>query len=176
FGQLDAAGAALVARVLAAYAVGLLGYACFQLFTRASYAVGDMRAPALANAAMALAGSALMLGAFAVASGQNRVVVLGLAYSAVMPAGALGLGMIVRRRVGRRCVELGSVGRGVACGLAAGVTARLVADHLPGGGRLTEALAVVVATIAAAGVYLGGQWWLRAPEVRRHRSLGTDPA
>ncbi len=176
FGQLDAAGAALVARVLAAYAVGLLGYACFQLFTRASYAVGDMRAPALANAAMALAGSALMLGAFAVASGQNRVVVLGLAYSTVMAAGALGLGMIVRRRVGRRCVELGSVGRGVACGLAAGVTARLVADHLPGGGRLTEALAVVVATIAAAGVYLGGQWWLRAPELRRHKAMSTEPA
>jgi len=176
FGQLDAAGAFLVARVLAAYAVGLLGYACFQLFTRASYAVGDMRTPAVANAVMAVAGSGLMLGAFTVVSGDRRVVVLGLAYSAVMVAGAVALGVVVRRQVGQRSVDLGSLGRGVACGLAAGVTARLVADRIAGDGRLAGALAVVVATLAAAAVYLGGQWWLRAPELRRHKALSTEPA
>jgi len=176
FGQLDATGTSLVARVLAAYAVGLLGYACFQLFTRASYAMGDMRSPALANAAMAVAGSALMLGAFAVASGDNRVVVLGLAYSAVMIGGAVALALIVRRQVGHRCVDLGSLGRAVACGLAAGVAARLVADRFAGGGRLVEALSVAVASLGAGAVYVAGQWWLRAPELRRYRSLSSEPA
>ncbi len=176
FGQLDAAGVALVARVLAVYGVGLLGFACFQLFTRASYASGDMRTPALVNAAMAAVGSGLMLGTFALASGGSRVVVLGGAYSAVMVAGAVGLAAVVRRQVKQPCVDLRSLGRGLACGLAAGVTARLVADRISGSGRLAGALAVIVATPAAAAVYLAGQWWLRAPELRRRQSLRTGPA
>ncbi|MGI8777414.1 MAG: murein biosynthesis integral membrane protein MurJ [Acidimicrobiales bacterium] len=167
FGQLDAAGATLVARVLAGYGIGLLGYACFQLFTRASYASGDMRAPALVNGAMAAAGSALMMVAFALASGGTRVVVLGLAYSAVTVAGAVGLAVIVGHQVGHSCIDLGSLGRGLVCGVAAGVTARLVADRIAGGGRVADALAVVVATTAAVAVYIGGQWGLGAPELRR---------
>ncbi len=176
FGQLDAAGISLVARVLAAYGVGLLGFACFQLFTRASYATGDMRTPALVNAAMAALGSGLMVGAFALSSGGTRVVVLGAAYSAVMIAGAVGLAVAVRRQVGQPFVDLGSLGRGLACAVAAGVTARLVADRISGSGRLAGAAAVVVATPAAAAVYLAGQWWLRAPELRRRQSLRTGSA
>ncbi len=176
FGQLDGAGVSLVAKVLAAYGVGLLGFACFQLFTRASYAIGDMRTPALVNAAMAAIGSGLMLGAFALSSGGTRVVVLGGAYSAVMVAGAVGLAVVVRRQVGQPCIDLGSLGRGLACGLAAGVTARIVADRISGGGRLAGVVAVIVATPAAAAVYLAGQWWLRAPEMRRRQLLRTGPA
>src|SRR5207302_6555566 len=40
-GALDAAGGRLVARVLAAYALGIIGWSALQLLTRASYAVGD---------------------------------------------------------------------------------------------------------------------------------------
>jgi putative peptidoglycan lipid II flippase len=172
FGQLDSGGVALVARVLAAYGVGLLGYACFQLFTRASYANGDMRSPALVNAAVAVAGSALMLVTFALASGSDRVVVLGAVYSAVTAAGAVALVVVVARQVGRRCVDLGSLGRGLGCALVAGVAARLVADRLAGGRRLTDALAVAAATVAAAAVYLAGQWSLGAPELRRRPGAG----
>ena len=52
-GALDTAGAALVGRVLAAYAIGLIGYASFQLLTRAAYATADCPRPACGVAAVA---------------------------------------------------------------------------------------------------------------------------
>ena len=44
-GQLDAQGSELVAAVLASFMTGLLGYSCFFLLTRASYAIDDVRSP-----------------------------------------------------------------------------------------------------------------------------------
>ncbi|MCU1461542.1 MAG: putative rane protein putative virulence factor [Acidimicrobiales bacterium] len=97
-GAFNRAGATLTARVLVAYAVGLLGYACFQLLTRASYATGDIRTPTLVNLGLTLGGSALMLVLFAAASGGQRVVNLGWAHSLAMTAGAIALGIAVRAR------------------------------------------------------------------------------
>src|SRR5207253_9806191 len=48
-GALDRGGATLVAEVLAAYALGITGYSGIQLLTRASYAAGDVRTPALVS-------------------------------------------------------------------------------------------------------------------------------
>jgi putative peptidoglycan lipid II flippase len=172
-GELDAAGTSLAARVLAAYALGLLGYAGFQLLTRASYAAGDTRTPTVVNLGMAAGGSALMLGLFAAVTGGDRVVVLGLAHSAAMVGGSAALLLLVRRRVGERCLSGATLTRGLACGLAAAVAARLVADRLPGGGRPTALVAVALGTAAGLSVYLAGQWWLRAPELRRLRPEAT---
>jgi putative peptidoglycan lipid II flippase len=97
-GDFDAAGAALTGRVLAAYAFGLLGYACFQLFTRAAYATGDTRTPTIINLAATLGGSVLMVALFAASSGGQRVVNLGWAHSAAMTAAAVALGFAVRAR------------------------------------------------------------------------------
>ena len=173
-GALDAGGTSLAARVLAAYALGLLGYAGFQLLTRASYATGDTRTPTAVNLGVAAGGSALMLVLYAAATGGDRVVVLGLAHSVAMVAGAAALLLLVRRRVGERCLSYASLGRGVACGLAAGLAARLVADRLPGGGRPTALLAVALGTLAGLAVYLVAQWWLGAPELRRLRVPGRS--
>ena len=171
-GGLDADGARLVARVLAAYALGLVGYAGFQLLTRASYATGDTRTPALVSLGVAAAGTASMVTLFALASGDDRVVALGAAHSAVMVGGAAVLLVLVRRRVGEPCLAPGSLPRGLAAGLAAGVAARVVADRLAGGGRATDAAAVLLGAAAAGAVYLLVQWWLRAPELRRLRTTG----
>jgi putative peptidoglycan lipid II flippase len=100
-GGFDTAGASLTARVVAAYAVGLIGYACFQLLTRASYATGDIRAPTLVNLGLTVVGSALMVVLFAAASGGQRIVNLGWAHSVAMTAGAVALGVLVRARVRR---------------------------------------------------------------------------
>jgi putative peptidoglycan lipid II flippase len=166
-GELDAAGTSLAARVLAAYALGLLGYAGFQLLTRASYASGDTRTPTVVNLGVAAGGSALMLLLYAAATGGDRVMVLGLAHSAAMVAGSAALLLLVRRRVGERCFSSASLARGLACGLAAALAARLVADRLPGTGRLAALAAVALGTAAGLSVYLTGQWWLGAPELRR---------
>ena len=173
FGQLDVAGVELAARVLAAYGLGLLGYAAFHLLTRASYAMDDMRSPTLVNAAVTIGGSMLMLVLFGLASGDDRVAALGLAHSAAMTAAALALAAVVGRRVGARGVDTGALARGVACAVVAGVAARLIADRMGGAGRIDGAVTVVVATVAAGGIYLMGQWWLRAPELRRRRPVGA---
>lgn len=90
-GAIDRAGADLVGRVLAAYAVGLLGYSVFQLLARASTAAGDARLPALIGLGMAGAGAVLMVAASALSNGGERVVVLGLVHSVVATVGALVL-------------------------------------------------------------------------------------
>ena len=169
-GELDAGGTALAARVLAAYALGLLGYAGFQLLTRAAYAIGDTRTPTVVNLGVAAAGSALMLGLYSAANGGDRVVVLGVAHSVAMVGGSVALLLLVRRRVGERCLSSASLARGSACGVAAAVAARLVADRLPGGGRPAALVAVALGAVAGLAVYLAGQWWLGAPELRRRAS------
>ncbi|HEV3401387.1 MAG TPA: lipid II flippase MurJ, partial [Acidimicrobiales bacterium] len=87
-GSLDAGGATLAADVLAAYALGLVGYSGFHLLTRASYAAGDTRSPAIVNLGVAAVGSALMAVLFVLASGGDRVMVLGLAHALAMLGGA----------------------------------------------------------------------------------------
>jgi putative peptidoglycan lipid II flippase len=169
-GHLDAAGAGLTARVLAAYALGLLGYAGLQLLTRASYAMGDTRTPALVYGGVAAGGSLLMVVLFAATTGDDRVVSLGLAHSVAMMAGSAALLALVRRRAGERCLAPGSLARAVACAAGAGMAARLVSDRLDGGGRVSAMAAVAVATALAGALYLAGQWWLRAPELRGLRT------
>ena len=168
-GALDASGARLAADVLAAYAVGLAGYAGFHLLTRASYATGDTRTPAIVNLGVAAVGSTLMVALFAAAVGDARVTALGLAHSIAMVGGAAVLLVLVRRRVGEACVAPGSLLRAGGAGLAAGLAARVVADLVPAGGRPAAAAAVALGGLAAAAVYLAVQTWLRAPELRRLR-------
>jgi putative peptidoglycan lipid II flippase len=178
-GNLNAAGAGLVARVLAAYALGLGGYAGFQLLTRASYALDDTRTPTLVNAVVAAAGSGLMVLLFALAAGDDRVVVVGLAHSLVMTGASVAVLATLRRRLGRWCVPLAGLLRASVCALAAGGLARVLADALPSGGRSGAALTLVVAGGGATLVYLAGQWGLGAPELRtlwaRHRLSTAVP-
>jgi putative peptidoglycan lipid II flippase len=170
-GNLDTAATALVARVLAAYALGLGGYAGLHLLTRASYAMGDARTPALVQAGVTAAGAALMLVWSSAASGGQRVVVLGLAHSLVTTAGAAGLWVLVRRRLGEPLPAGRALARSLACAAAGGVVARLVADRLPAGGRPGAALVVAVGATLAVAAYVAGEWALGEPELRRGRAV-----
>jgi putative peptidoglycan lipid II flippase len=164
-GSLDATGASLVARVLAAYALGLVGYAVFQHVTRAAYATADARTPALVHLGATAAGVVLMFALFVSASGPDKVVVLGIAHSAVMVAAATVLLVLLRRRIGERVVCLTSLARSLAAALASGVVARVVADSLALDGRGGAAVTVVVGGIAGVAVYAGAAWATRAPEL-----------
>jgi putative peptidoglycan lipid II flippase len=53
-GEFTAESAALTARVLQAFALGLPFFSAFQLFTRTFYAMQDSRTPALVNVAAAV--------------------------------------------------------------------------------------------------------------------------
>jgi len=165
-GSLDAAGAGLVARVLAAYALGLGGYAIFQHLTRATYATADARTPALVHLGATIGAVALMIVLFAAVSGGDKVVVLGIAHSAAMVAAASVLLVLLRRRVGEHVACLASVARSGAGALAAGVVARLVADAVSLGGRGGAAVSVVVAGAAGVAAFASIAWATRAPELR----------
>jgi putative peptidoglycan lipid II flippase len=178
-GALDPSGARLVAEVLAAYALGITGYAGMHLLTRASYAVGDLKTPALVSLGVAVGGSVLMVAGVTVATGDDRVVVLGLAHSLAMVVGAAVLFALVRRRVGEpvpvgagvvRAVVAASVTAVVAAGVASAV------DGAVGDGRIGAALTLVVAGGAGVAAYLVVQRLLRAPELDRARLVpALDP-
>jgi putative peptidoglycan lipid II flippase len=172
-GALDAAGTHLVARVVAAYVLGLVGWSVLQLLTRASYAAGDTRAPTLVNAGLTIGGAALMVWWFWVSTGDGRVVVLGLAHSLAMVAGAAALLVVLARRVHERLPVAASLVRSMVCAAASYGIARVVADALPSSSRAGAALTVVVAGSIALLVYAGLQWAARAPEFR---GIGVEAA
>lgn len=170
-GALDGDAAALVARVLAAYAVGLAGYAGVHLLTRASYACDDARTPAVAHLAITVAGAVLMVIGFATTTGGDRVVALGVAHSVAMVGGAALLVALVRRRVGERWAVGAALARAGSGALATGLAAAAAAAAVPGDGRGTDAVAVVVGGAAGVAAYVAVQWALRAPELGRFGRL-----
>ncbi|MEO7836089.1 MAG: lipid II flippase MurJ [Acidimicrobiales bacterium] len=159
FGALDGRGAELVARVLAAYALGLGGYAVFQLLARASTAAGNARLPALVGLGVAGVGALLMVAASALVSGSDQVVVLGLVHSLVVTAGAAGLFALLRRRLGRPLHVGATLARAVALAAAAGVVALVGVRLFDIGGRLGAAVDLAVAG-PAAGVTAGALFLL----------------
>ncbi|MEA2902052.1 MAG: putative peptidoglycan lipid flippase [Actinomycetota bacterium] len=176
-GALDPDGARLVAGVLAAYAFGLTGYAGIHLLTRASYAAGDLRTPAVVSLGVAVGGSVLMVAGVAAATGDGRVVALGVAHSVAMVVGAVCLLALVRRRVGEPVPVAAGVARaGVGAAVAAGVAAAaraVVEGALGADSRLAAAVTLAVAGTAGGAAYLAAQRLLRAPELVR---TGLVPA
>jgi putative peptidoglycan lipid II flippase len=164
-GALDRAGADLVAKTLAAYAIGLGGYAAFMLLARAAVAAGDARLPAVVGAGIAALGTVLMVVGSAVVDGDDKVVALGIAHSIAMTVGAVALFVLLRREVGRPIVVAPTLVRSLATAVLAGAAALVVARALPGSGRLMSAAAVVAGTVVGAVIVIGGQAALRAPEL-----------
>ncbi len=102
FGQTSAEGGRLIGWALAGLAGGLLPYGAFLLFVRASYALGEGRAPAVAalwSAALGAAGMALT-GVFL--SGEARLAGMGATHSLSYLVGACWLGTRLSRRTGER--------------------------------------------------------------------------
>jgi putative peptidoglycan lipid II flippase len=175
-GALDAAGVALVARVLTAYLAGLAGYAMLLLLVRAATAAGRARAAAGVGLAMAVAGAGLMVVAAGLTSGTDRVVALALAHSAVVTAGAVALFAVLRRRVGVAVPVGATLARSVVASAAGGLAAWLVAGLVPSGAGIVHA-AAAVALGGGAGLVavVAGQAALRAPELAWRRPAPAAP-
>jgi putative peptidoglycan lipid II flippase len=172
-GALDRTGADLVAKTLAAYAIGLGGYAAFMLLARAAVAAGDARLPALVGIGVTVSGGLLMLIGTAVTTGTDRVVALGLAHSIAMTAGAVALFVLLRKEIARPIVVGPTLARTLATAVAAGLSALAVARLLAGDGRLMAAVALVAGLAVGGLVAVGGQALLRAPELAGiRRSFG----
>jgi putative peptidoglycan lipid II flippase len=157
FGAL-ARGGPLVARTLAAYAVGLIGYAAFQLLTRAYYADGDTRTPTIVNLVAVGLGSLLMVAWWSAADGGDKVVVLGLTHSVVQLGAAGALLVLLARRLPHRLGVAVSLARTVAASVLAGGAAWSASRIVDGHTRGDAVLALALAGTAGIAVYALAQW------------------
>ena len=170
-GALDGPGASLVARVLAAYAMGLAGYAAFQLLVRAATAAGDARLPAVVGMGVAAGGTASMVVASAVTSGESQVVALGAAQSIAMTVGAVALYGLFRRRVDRPLHLAPTVARAAAASLAVAGATLAGASLFDVGGRGGALVDLVVAGPLGVAAGVATLWALRSPELADLRDL-----
>jgi putative peptidoglycan lipid II flippase len=176
YGVMTGAGAALVGRVLAAFAAGLPTYSAFLMLTRACYARADTKSPALVNAgAVALSGAVGATLFFALPAGWA---VPGLAYghSLGFAAGSLALGLLLGRRTGslgsRELLAAGA--RALAVGAVAALVAAVAHRLFPDASRAQLAAGVVVSAAAGGVTYLGLMAGLRAPEMTRLAALARS--
>ena len=169
YGAMTEAGATLVARCLGAFALGLPAYSIFLVFTRAFYAIGDTKTPALVNAgAVALASVAGAL-LFSVAPDGWEVPGLALGHSAGFGAGAAVLASGFAHRAGRvRSTQLmASTLTATVAAVAAGGVMAFASWFVPGSGIGGALLSLVVAGVAGAAAYAALMWWAKSRELER---------
>lgn len=177
YGVMTQAGADLVARVMGAFAIGLPTYSAFLVLTRAYYAVGNTKTPALVNAGTVLLASVVGTGLFFAATDRWAVAALALGHSVAFAVGSFVLSRSFAKHVGRigdrdlsRSVARSVMGAAVALAAMA-----LVHLMMPEASRL-EALANG-ATTAVVGVfaYVGIARLFGSPELTRIRSVVAKP-
>ena len=176
YGVMTGAGAALVARVLQAFAIGLPMYSAFLVFTRAYYAVGDARTPTLVNALTIAISSGVGAILFVILPPEWSVPGLALGHSAGFALGSIVLTRLFYRRIG----AAGSTRLTAALTSAAGVSAvalglmsvaRLV---LPEGTKTAFAVSLVVTALVGVGSYAGIMAVMGSPQLARLQGLVSN--
>jgi len=169
YGVMTPEGSALVGRVIAAFAIGLPTYSAFLIFTRAFYALGSTKEPALINAIAVGASSAVGIVLFFVAADGWEIAGLALAHSLGF---ALGAALLARALV----VRLGRLGgtrvsaailRALVAGGAAFVVMLVGAWRLPESTTAEASVNVIVVGAAGIVVYVLGMALQRSPELAR---------
>jgi putative peptidoglycan lipid II flippase len=176
FGAMTEGGTALVGRVLAAFALGLPAYSGFLALTRALYALGDVRTPALVNGAAIVVSSSAGALLFALLPDAWRVPGLAAGHSAGLAAGFALLAASLRRKVpvARRDLVPASVARslGVACVAGAGMLGLRL--FLPDASRAEVALSLAAVAACGGALYAAVMKALGARELGRLvRALGV---
>ena len=173
YGVMTAEGSDLVGRVLQAFAIGLPSYSAFLVFTRAFYAIGDTKTPAVINAGTVAVASGAGAALFVVAGDGWEVPGLALGHSLGFFLGTIVMARVFAGRAGSGggTRVASSIARALVLGVAAGTVMVLLGDVMDGGSNL-RALGELAA-VAGAGmvVYLGGMALLKAPEIGRLRRL-----
>jgi putative peptidoglycan lipid II flippase len=172
YGVMTEAGAEQVATVLVAFVVGLPSYSAFLVFTRAFYAFGEVKTPALVNAASVAAAS--VLGAVFFFWFPDRAAVAGLAlgHSAGFALGLLLISRAFKRRWSPVADALGtSLRRTLVISVAALLAMAVASATLPDSSKVALVVNLAGTAITGAVVYLVGMKLARAPELGRLRSL-----
>ena len=154
----NAAGATsvgLLATAVASLAVGLLPYAVFLFFARASYALGDSRLPAIVAITCALIAGTVMTIIAPHAHGNARIAVLGLGHTGAYVLASVWLGVVLGRRGGSSMVPL-TVLRSLSVAVVIGASSWMVSTAVDPHGRIAcLALVAGLSVIGGLGYLVG---------------------
>ncbi|MGH2774660.1 MAG: murein biosynthesis integral membrane protein MurJ [Actinomycetota bacterium] len=173
YGVMTESGAELVARVLAAFVIGLPTYSTFLVVTRAFYAMSDTKTPALVNGGAVVIASVLGVTLFSTVDTDWSVPTLALAHSAAFAVAAVVLVHLLSRRLGTvatRDLKVG-VGRSFGASLLSFAVAGAITVALPASTKLETLVSFLVASGAGLGVYVAVMVMTGAPELRRFTAL-----
>lgn len=169
YGVMTPQGAALVGRVIAAFALGLPAFSIFLIFTRAFYALSSTKVPALLNALAVGVASAVGAGTFFAAPAGWEVAGLGLGHSVGFGVGAVLLGKALVRRLGRigdtRLVA--ATLRAALAGGPAVIVMIALSVILPAATKSEALVNLLAGAVAGAVVYLYLLARQRSPELAR---------
>jgi putative peptidoglycan lipid II flippase len=147
-------GPELLGAALAGLAAGIPVYGGFLLLTRAAYAIGDSRSPALASLGSAVAGAFGMGVVGTLFDGPARLAAIGLAHSAAYLVGLIWLACVLRDAVGS-VIGIGQL-RPLVLAAAVGAAAWAANSAWSPDGRAMTLVALSVLGIVAGGTYLLG--------------------
>lgn len=178
YGVMTGTGAALVARVIACFAIGLPGYSIFLVLTRGYYAMGDTKTPALVNAGTVLVASVVGAVLFVILPDRWAVGGLALGHSLAFTLGAVALGVLLSRRTHPLSdpLLLRSLRRSLFVAALAGIVMAALSSVLPSTSKLETVLAFAAAVAAGIGVYVAVMARLRSPELASVGGLLTRRA
>ncbi len=174
-GVMTPSGADLVGRVVAAFALGLPTYSIFIVYTRAFYASGETKVPALVNALSVLVASTSGAILFFALPARWAVPGLALGHSIGFAVGAWVLAAAFRRRTpGVEGVPAPAVMKAAGAALVAMVALLPAASAAKAAGsRPATAVWLLLGAAGAALIYLAVMLVLGSPEPRRIVALVT---
>lgn len=164
FGEISSSGVADVARVVVAFAPGVIGYGLLLFFARALYARDDARTPTVVNLAAAVGASVAMAATFGLVDDRWRVPALAAWHALAYSVAAVVMAGIVRRRLapGQRPALLRRLRPQLLAVVPVAVVGTLVGRAVPLGSRAgalvggaAVGLAIFVAFVAITAL-LGG--------------------
>ena len=153
-------GPELLSASLVGLALGVPVYGGFLLLTRAAYALGDRRTPALAALGSALVGAAAMVVGGAMAEGPARLALIGGGHSLAFLLGGVWLARRLRPRIGS-VLSVAQV-RPALLAVGLGVAAWAAMTAWGPAGRPLTVLALAVVGGAGGALYGAGLRVLRA--------------
>jgi peptidoglycan biosynthesis protein MviN/MurJ (putative lipid II flippase) len=175
----DATMAARIGEATVAFAPAVVGYGLVLFFTRAFYAVGDPRTPALIN--VVLAGLAAVLMGFGASQLSDRNLVTGLAaaFAVTYVIGSTVMAGLLAQRLRGEGVTglrplLGPVARGLGAAIVAGLAGWGVVQLIGFDSRMEAAASVAAGGVVVLALFLGAQAATGGPGVRLAiRTLGA---
>jgi putative peptidoglycan lipid II flippase len=154
-GQAGSQGPAPIARTLAVFGPGLVGYGMAFVMTRVLFSLEDVRRAALLVSCSAIVGVVAMIVASHVIDDHDRAAALALGYGLAQAVSAVLITIRVHQQTGApRWSSLGRLGLGSAlAAVISGVAMWLVKDQF-GTTRLPSLLAIAVGAVVGGAIFV----------------------